>query len=154
MTIVQNILKIAKENKINNQKLCEILNSNPNKIYDWKVGKSKPSTDELCILADYFNVSADYLLGRTNEQTNNCYSNNISDNSFNNFMQGNIIKEDTSISVPASTNKSTQLSKEETEILDIYRSLDIRNKSKFLNMIFDIEKENANWKENLFWNLL
>ncbi len=82
MTIVQNILKIAKENKINNQKLCEILNSNPNKIYDWKVGKSKPSTDELCILADYFNVSADYLLGRTNEQTNNCYSNNISDNSF------------------------------------------------------------------------
>ena len=144
MTIVQNILKIAKENKINNQKLCEILNSNPNKIYDWKVGKSKPSTDELCILADYFNVSADYLLGRTNEQTNNCYSNNISDNSFNNFMQGNIIKGDTSISVPASTNKSTQLSKEETEILDIYRSLDIRNKSKFLNMIFDIEKENAN----------
>ena len=144
MTIVQNILKIAKENKINNQKLCEILNSNPNKIYDWKVGKSKPSTDELCILADYFNVSADYLLGRTNEQTNNCYSNNISDNSFNNFMQGNIIKGDTSISVPSSTNKSTQLSKEETEILDIYRSLDIRNKSKFLNMIFDIEKENAN----------
>ena len=143
MTIVQNILKIAKENKINNQKLCEILNSNPNKIYDWKVGKSKPSTDELCILADYFNVSADYLLGRTNEQTNNCYSNNISDNSFNNFMQGNIIKEDTSISVPTSTNKSTQLSKEETEILNIYRSLNIRDKSTFLNFILDIGKEKS-----------
>ena len=143
MTIVQNILKIAKENKINNQKLCEILNSNPNKIYDWKVGKSKPSTDELCILADYFNVSADYLLGRTNEQTNNCYSNNISDNSFNNFMQGNIIKEDTSISVPSSTNKSTQLSKEETEILNIYRSLNIRDKSTFLNFILDIGKEKS-----------
>lgn len=143
MTIVQNILKIAKENKINNQKLCEILNSNPNKIYDWKVGKSKPSTDELCILADYFNVSADYLLGRTNEQTNTCYSNNISDNSFNNFMQGNIIKGDTSISVPASTNKSTQLSKEETEILNIYRSLNIRDKSTFLNFILDIGKEKS-----------
>ncbi len=143
MTIVQNILKIAKENKINNQKLCEILNSNPNKIYDWKVGKSKPSTDELCILADYFNVSADYLLGRTNEQTNNFYSNNISDNSFNNFMQGNIIKGDTSISVPSSTNKSTQLSKEETEILNIYRSLNIRDKSTFLNFILDIGKEKS-----------
>ena len=131
------------QNKINNQKLCEILNSNPNKIYDWKVGKSKPSTDELCILADYFNVSADYLLGRTNEQTNNCYSNNISDNSFNNFMQGNIIKGDTSISVPSSTNKSTQLSKEETEILNIYRSLNIRDKSTFLNFILDIGKEKS-----------
>lgn len=139
MTIVQNILKIAKENKINNQKLCEILNSNPNKIYDWKVGKSKPSTDELCILADYFNVSADYLLGRTNEQTNNCYSNNISDNSFNNFMQGNIIKGDTSISVPSSTNKSTQLSKEETEILNIYRSLEARDRTKFMNFVFEMQ---------------
>lgn len=141
MTIVQNILKIAKENKINNQKLCEILNSNPNKIYDWKVGKSKPSTDELCILADYFNVSADYLLGRTNEQTNNCYSNNISDNSFNNFMQGNIIKGDTSISVPSSTNKSTQLSKEETEILNIYRSLEARDRTKFMNFVFEMQDE-------------
>ena len=146
MSIVQNILKIAKENKVNNQQLCKILNTNSSKIYDWKVGKSKPSADDVFTLADYFDVSIDYLVGRTNtnEQTNNCYSNNISDNSFNNFMQGNIIKGDTSISVPSSTNKSTQLSKEETEILDIYRSLDIRNKSKFLNMIFDIEKENAN----------
>ena len=143
MSIVQNILKIAKEHKINNQQLCKILNTNSSKVYDWKVGKSKPSTDELCILADYFNVSADYLLGRTNEQTNNCYSNNISDNSFNNFMQGNIIKGDTSISVPSSTNKSTQLSKEETEILNIYRSLNIRDKSTFLNFILDIGKEKS-----------
>lgn len=155
MTIVQNILKIAKENKINNQKLCQILNSNSNKIYDWKVGKSKPSTDELCILADYFNVSTDYLLGRTNEQTNNCYSNNISDNSFSNFVQGNGTVTVGSFSVGSVSNsqntdhtkkemQQNNLSNEETEILNIYRSLNIRDKSTFLNFILNMEKEKSN----------
>ena len=65
MSIVQNILKIAKEHKINNQQLCKILNTNSSKVYDWKVGKSKPSAEDLCTLSDYFGVSIDYLVGRT-----------------------------------------------------------------------------------------
>lgn len=64
MEIVQNILNIAKTRKVNNQQLCKILETNSNKIYDWKIGKSKPSAEDISKLADYFNVSADYLLGR------------------------------------------------------------------------------------------
>lgn len=33
-------------------------------ISDWKSGRSMPSAAKLGILADYFNVSIDYLLGR------------------------------------------------------------------------------------------
>lgn len=62
--IVQNILNIAKARKVNNQQLCKILETNSNKIYDWKIGKSKPSAEDISKLADYFDVSADYLLGR------------------------------------------------------------------------------------------
>ena len=61
MDIVQNILRLAKEKKITNQQLCKILETNPNKIYDWKIGKS---TEDISKLADYFDVSTDYLLGR------------------------------------------------------------------------------------------
>lgn len=64
MDIVQNILRLAKEKKITNQQLCKILETNPNKIYDWKIGKSKPSAEDISKLADYFDVSTDYLLGR------------------------------------------------------------------------------------------
>ena len=64
MNIVQNILKLAKEKKITNQQLCKILETNPNKIYDWKIGKSKPSAEDISKLADCFDVSTDYLLGR------------------------------------------------------------------------------------------
>jgi len=67
MNIVENILKIAKKHNLNNQQICKLLNTNPNKIYDWKIGKSKPSADDLYILADYFDCSVDYLLGRSSE---------------------------------------------------------------------------------------
>ena len=65
MDIVQNILSIAKEKKITDQQLCKILKTNPSKIYDWKKGKSKPSANDIAVLAEYFNVSADFLVGRT-----------------------------------------------------------------------------------------
>ena len=144
MTVVQNILKIAKENKVNNQKLCQILNSNSNKIYDWKVGKSKPSTDELCILADYFNVSTDYLLGRTNKQTNNIIDNNVIQGKSSVALNGSVFNSG-SISTSISTDKNKDLSEEETEIVEIYRSLNIRDKSTFLNFILNME-DKANKK--------
>lgn len=67
MDIVQNILKITKEYKINNQQLCKLINTNPNKIYDWKIGKSRPSAEDVYIIADHLNVSIDYLVGRTDK---------------------------------------------------------------------------------------
>ena len=39
-------------------------------IQAWKNGKSKPSLDAISKIADYFNVSVDYLLGKT---ANNIY---------------------------------------------------------------------------------
>lgn len=40
---------------------------NHSAITDWKSGKAKPSSEALSKLADYFNVSVDYLLGRTDD---------------------------------------------------------------------------------------
>ena len=33
----------------------------------WETGRTEPSASNLKLLADVFNVSADYLLGRTND---------------------------------------------------------------------------------------
>lgn len=124
MTFVQNILEIAKEQKVNNQQLCKILKSNPNKIYDWKIGKSKPSIEEICILSDYFNVSIDYLLGRTDIK--------------------NSIQQPADIQQSAKTQQPL-LNENEEEILRIFQSLSVRGKNELMLEAYkleDIENEN------------
>lgn len=39
-----------------------------NAVSEWSKGKAKPSAEALTKIADYFDVSVDYLLGRTNTQ--------------------------------------------------------------------------------------
>lgn len=45
--------------------LAEILNMTTRAISAWETGDRKPPIDKLEWLADYYNVSVDYLLGRT-----------------------------------------------------------------------------------------
>lgn len=66
MTIsVQRILSLIEYNKINAYKLESQANLSVASVQAWKSGKAKPSADALLKIADYFDVSVDYLLGRT-----------------------------------------------------------------------------------------
>jgi len=67
--VVKRILITAKERKVSNQAVCRLLNENRNKVDDWKKGKSSPTTDEVFVLSEYFDVSTDYLHGRTDDPT-------------------------------------------------------------------------------------
>lgn len=71
MDFVQNILNIAKEHRYTNKQLCELLGKNSSYISDWKSGKSKPKADEIILLAKEFNVTTDYLLGRSEPEKTN-----------------------------------------------------------------------------------
>lgn len=68
MNVVQNILNIAASNGVTDQQLCKLLNTNPSKIYDWKRGRSRPSAEDIIILAKFFDCSSDFLLGLTDEK--------------------------------------------------------------------------------------
>lgn len=62
MTMLDRIKSLCKERAISVTILEEKLNFPNNTIYQWK--QRTPSLDKLQKVADYFNVSADYLLGR------------------------------------------------------------------------------------------
>lgn len=62
MTMLDRIKLLCKERSISVKILEENLNFPNNTIYQWK--QRTPSLDKLQKVADYFNVSADYLLGR------------------------------------------------------------------------------------------
>lgn len=57
--------EIRKSKGISQLKLALDLNTNQNTISRYETGEREPGIAELIKIADYFNVSIDYLVGRT-----------------------------------------------------------------------------------------
>ena len=58
--------QLRKERKISQLKLALDLNMNQNSISRYENGQREADYATLILFADYFDVSIDYLLGRTN----------------------------------------------------------------------------------------
>lgn len=63
MTTFDRVKNLAAKKGISLTKLAEVIDISSHSLYKWKT--STPSADKLEKVADYFNVSVDYLLGRT-----------------------------------------------------------------------------------------
>lgn len=68
MTLFERIKLLSTERGKNVKDVAVELGYGENYFYSFNSGK-KPSSDKLEAIADYFNVSTDYLLGRTNQRT-------------------------------------------------------------------------------------
>ncbi|CAG9620839.1 helix-turn-helix domain-containing protein [Sutcliffiella rhizosphaerae] len=66
MTAFERVKKLCEEQKISIVELEERLDFGKNSLYGWK--KKTPNSANLMKVAEYFNVSTDYLLGRTNKK--------------------------------------------------------------------------------------
>ena len=60
--------ELRKEANINQEKLAEILNTYRANINRYEKRTREPDYDTLIKVADFFDVSADYLLGRTDNR--------------------------------------------------------------------------------------
>ena len=59
-------LKLLRAKKgITQKQLAEVLNIQPNSVQRLEYGTARPSLDTVIAIADYFDVSLDYLVGRT-----------------------------------------------------------------------------------------
>lgn len=63
----QRLLELRKEAKLSQRALGEILGLTNPAIAYLENAKRSPSFEVLCALADYFNVSLDYLVGRSDD---------------------------------------------------------------------------------------
>ena len=68
MTTAEKILSLIQERGIEQQKLATYLGIKKQTISDWKSGKTKSYTKYIDKIAEYFNVSTDYLLGNETEE--------------------------------------------------------------------------------------
>ncbi|MBQ8082253.1 MAG: helix-turn-helix transcriptional regulator [Clostridia bacterium] len=63
--MIDRILELLHERGITQKQLAEAIKVSTGNISDWKAGKAKPSIEVLSRIAEYFGVSIDYLVGRT-----------------------------------------------------------------------------------------
>ena len=63
-TIGQRITRLREKSGLSQRKLGEILGVSHVSIQNWEKGISAPSSVELVKIADLFNISTDFLLGR------------------------------------------------------------------------------------------
>jgi len=64
--IVKRLRELMEEKNLNQVKLAEKVGIKQNTISAWLNGKKEPSISSLWLLADYFNVEIDYIIGRKN----------------------------------------------------------------------------------------
>lgn len=65
---MKNLKLLRKQHKLSQKEIGNIFHASQNTVSQWENGTRKPSYDVIQTIADYFNVSIDYLLGREEEQ--------------------------------------------------------------------------------------
>lgn len=62
------LIGLMNEHGLKKVELAQILGVTPNTILNWDTSDSDPKSSAVVKAADYFKVSADYLLGRTDKR--------------------------------------------------------------------------------------
>lgn len=122
---MNNIKLLRVEKGLSQEQLAKEAHVTQTAVSQWEVGRTAPDKDIANLLADFFGVSLDYLLGRTSDRNNSFIASNISGS---NIVQGN-----------GTVLVGENFSKEEAELLRIYRALDVRGRAKLLNTAFALE---------------
>ena len=63
MEVFERLKSLREANKLTKTELCKRLNVVYNTYNNWETNASNPPIPDLCMLADFYNVSVDYLVG-------------------------------------------------------------------------------------------
>ena len=77
---------LLNEKKISKRELARQLGVSAMSISDWSTGKVQPTAENIYIIANYFSVTSDFLLGLEDESGRRIQAKNNINNSFNNFQ--------------------------------------------------------------------
>ena len=63
MKLHKQLKRLRQNNKLTKKELCERLNIKYSTYNNWEINICNPQVPELCMLADFYGVSVDYLIG-------------------------------------------------------------------------------------------
>ena len=122
------IKQLREREGMNQAQLADFLHTSQGSISNWEQGRHDPDNDTLIILSQKFNVSIDYLLGKSSEIGTVYNAQNINNSQ---LVQGNgnVIKEN-----------ENSLSVDENELVRIFRLLDAKQRHKLMSFAFGMEE--------------
>lgn len=132
--VTERIKQVTKEKNVSMSQLNEICGLSKNAISSAGKSQEGMKAKNLYMIAEYLDVSVDYLLGRTEESsvyTNNENSFNVGNNSTQTVGNYNNI----------STNKSNDISDDAREFDNTLKSLSYKERIKFLSRVYELEEE-------------
>ncbi len=124
--IAKKIKQLCKSKNITVKTLLDDCNIGRGFIYNLEKRQQIPLADKLELIADYLDVSVDYLLGRTDEPQSIYVTSTISKQDLRDF---------------ARKPQGKYLSEEEAEIIGVYRLLDVRNRTRLLSFVLELEDD-------------
>lgn len=68
MDLANRLKKMRKINKTSQKKLAKVLNIAQSTISQWEAGFSKPDYDDIVNLCEFFDCSADFMMGQSDER--------------------------------------------------------------------------------------
>ncbi|AEE96927.1 helix-turn-helix domain-containing protein [Mahella australiensis] len=66
--LYERLVELRKERKMTQEELANVLGISRSALSLYETDKRQPDFQTICRLADFFNVSVDYLLGRTDDR--------------------------------------------------------------------------------------
>ena len=64
MNFSENLKSLRKTNKIDQKELAKVINVSAKTVSHWETGYTEPSISQLILLANYFDVTVDELIGK------------------------------------------------------------------------------------------
>lgn len=126
------IKQLRELNRMNQKELAAFLNISQGSLSNWERGIHDPDNEALILLSQKFNVTTDYLLGKSNTPSNVYTAQNIQNSS---LVQGN------GNILNSSINNTGEFSVDESEIIRIFRLLDAKQRHKLMSIVFDMEEQ-------------
>lgn len=150
-SIYDKVVELCEEKDISQRQLQRDLNLSVSTISRWKV--STPRQDTLQAVADYFNVSTDYLTGRTKyrntEHMLQCFDASYKPDMSNTMIPDNCIQTDEGIvSIEVKTAAPKYIDPETRELAE-----KIMNNDK-LKYIFDVLTNSSDERISAYYNLV
>lgn len=128
--LIVSIEELCKQRKMSVKSVLEDCGLKRVVVDNMKKG-SVPSIDKIFTLANYFDVSVDYLLGRTNEPKgiNQINTGNVGDNS--------------SVNINHAEKEKTSSDSDDTvsELVSVFKTLSLGDKAKVMSLIDELNNE-------------